>query len=188
MENKKILETAGQELEKRVSAVSNLQQTVEWVRSNLLDLLLEDENPKTREELGNPIKEELDKKLQIAKAHKPPRVIYIANLEKVMGDLDTRIQGEKADNTRKHLIDLNKKNTFNEAVIKQFVEEIFEVAKTTKNIEKESIYTKLMGEPWYKEDALRLLEHRKEKITDTKQKANIEIIIKKLKKYVKENK
>ena len=181
MENKKILETAGKELEKRVSAVSNLNQTIEGTRSNLLDILIADENPKTREELGNPIKEELEKKIQIAKNHKPPRTKYIENMNKIMVDLDTRIQGQKADNERTHLLDLDKKEGFNRAVLESFVTQIFEAAKTTSNLETQPVYQKLTSQPEYVEDVIRFLEHRKDELTDAKQKANINAIIKRLK-------
>ncbi len=188
MENKRILETAGTELEKRVSAVSNLQQTLEGVRSNLLDILLEDQNPKNREEIGNPIKEELEKKLQIAKAHKPPRIIYIENLEKVMGDLEKRIAGEETDDNRKYLLDLNKRDSYNKKIIEQLVEEVFESAKSTNKIENELVYQKITSKKEYREDVIRFLEHRKDELTDSKQKKNINAIIKKLKSQVDENK
>jgi len=91
MENKKILETAGKELEKKISVQSNFNQTLEGTRSNLLDALLLDDNTDTRKEFGNPIKKELNDKIKLAKKHKPPRTMYIENMKRIIKDLDVRI-------------------------------------------------------------------------------------------------
>lgn len=180
MENKKILETAGKELEKEVSAASDRNRIVQGVRSNLLNVLLADRNPQTREELGNPIKEELQKKMDIAKAATPPRKRHIENLQKVMDDLEMKIQGKKTDDERKYLLDLNKNPRFNQTVLNEFVREIFEVAKNTANISKEKIYTKLMKEPEYKEYVIRFIKHRLDGVNEVKQKENLEKILQRL--------
>lgn len=176
MENKKILETAGKELEKKISASSS-KSIIEGVKSNLLDALILDKNENTRKEFGNPIKEELTKKIEIAKNHKPPRIQYIENMNKVIKDLETRIKGQKTDDSRTSLLDLNKKETFNTAVLRSFVDEILEEAKTKKPIWDTNIFEKLTSKSEHIEEILRQLEHRKDE-NDTIQKKNIEQIIK----------
>lgn len=147
----------------------------------MLDVLILDDNQKTREEFGNPIKDELQNRMRDAKKMKdPPRSQYIANMEKIMIDLNERIAGKKTDDERKYLLDLNKDPNFNEAVLKEFVKAIFDTAKKTDTIENEDIYKKLMSQPEYQEYVIRFIKHRKDGLTDTKQKENMEKILAKL--------
>lgn len=181
MDNKKILQTAGQKLEEEIFLQSHTK-AIEGVQSNLLDVLILDDEQKTREEFGNPVKEELQERIKKANTMKdPPKTQYLQNMERIIADLDKRIQGEKLKKNRKQVLNLDKKDMFfNKAVLEKFVEEAVNQAKTDNAIDKEIIYKKLTKHLDHIDMITWSLKHKLVDITDTTQKKNIEDLIQKL--------
>lgn len=180
MSRQQILQKAAKELEKRVSAVSNLQKDVYGVKSDLLDILLLEENKEQRSEYRNIIKSELERKIAIAKTRTTPRKKYIANMQRILKDLDRRIAGKKTDDSRKHLLDLDKKQGFNNEVLKQIADTTIANA-ATEQAGQEQMLKSIAKRQDYKEELARLLEHRSDEVKDDTQKKNIEMLTEKIK-------
>ncbi len=182
MDKQKILETAGQELSE--SARKSKKAVIEGVKSNLLDALIEDNNPNTRKKSGEIIKKELKAKKEIAEKKKNQK--YADNLTKIIADLDKRIQGETIDKERPDVLNLDRKgNAFNKTVLKKITEEIIAEAKNNDKIHLKHIFKKATKHPEHIEEIVMLLEQQKDTLTDPTQKKNIEDLIGRLQKKKK---
>lgn len=179
MEKSRIFQKAAKEIERRVSAVSNLQKDIYGMKSDILDILLIEENTKHRKTYGEIIKQELNKKIEIAKKRTPPRKKYIENMQRIIKDLDKRIAGKKTDDDRKKLLNLNKRSFTNE-IIKEIVDTTIQHAATN-TIEQNLVYENIGKKMEYKQDLARLLEQRSDGITDDKQKKKIDELIENIK-------
>lgn len=189
MENKKILKTAGQELEKEIYLQSHTK-TLQGVQSRLLDVLIMDDDEKTREEFGNPIKEELQERIKKADTMKePPKSKYLGNMNRIMADLDKRIKGEKIEKKREQTMNLDRKDIgFNKVVLGKFIEEAVKEAKTNDKIHMDIIYKKLTQHLDHIDEIVQSLKLELRDMTDGAQKKNIEELIDKLEKKQSEKK
>jgi len=179
MKGWKIIRRVVKDLGRRVSGVSNFKE-IDGIRSGLLDVFLLEENEKNRKKYWEIIKLELENKILKEEKKEIPRQQYITNIQRVLKDLEKRVDWEKTDDNRQHLLDLDKKQSFNRELLKIISDETIRKAKFNNKLHKENLFKNLTKNEKYKKDILWFLKHRSGHIEDKTHKKNINKLIQRL--------